>query len=75
MATTDEIQRWTRTIFFTIATIVTIVLLTRFSLWQRDEYWREKEGTLSTRNGFPRQTLNSLKQNMFCHQYSGCLNR
>jgi hypothetical protein len=37
-----EIWLWTRTILFTIAVIVMIVLLTRFTLWQRDEYWRER---------------------------------
>jgi hypothetical protein len=33
---------WTRTILLTIAVVVMIVLLTRFLLWQRDEYWRER---------------------------------
>jgi hypothetical protein len=33
---------WTRTIFFGIAAVVMGVQVTRFSLWQRDEYWREK---------------------------------
>lgn len=33
---------WTRTILLAIAAIVMIVLITRFSLWQRDEYWRER---------------------------------
>jgi hypothetical protein len=33
---------WTRTILFGIAAVVMGVQVTRFSLWQRDEYWREK---------------------------------
>jgi uncharacterized membrane protein YtjA (UPF0391 family) len=33
---------WTRTILFGIAVVVMAVQITRFSLWQRDEYWREK---------------------------------
>jgi hypothetical protein len=33
---------WTRTILFGIAVIVLGVQATKFSLWQRDEYWREK---------------------------------
>jgi MFS family permease len=38
----SEPWRWTRTILFAIAAVVMIVLITRFSLWQRDEYWRER---------------------------------
>jgi hypothetical protein len=33
---------WTRSILFSIAVVVFCVQVTRFSLWQRDEYWREK---------------------------------
>jgi cation transport ATPase len=33
---------WTRTILFGIAVLVMGVQITRFSLWQRDEYWRER---------------------------------
>ncbi len=33
---------WTRTILFGIAVVIFCVQVTRFSLWQRDEYWREK---------------------------------
>lgn len=33
---------WTRSILFGIAVVVFCVQVTRFSLWQRDEYWREK---------------------------------
>lgn len=33
---------WTRTILFGIAAVVFCVQVTRFSLWQRDEYWRER---------------------------------
>jgi hypothetical protein len=33
---------WTRTILFSIAVVVLCVQVTKFSLWQRDEYWREK---------------------------------
>src|SRR5688500_3070208 len=33
---------WTRSILFGIAAVVLCVQVTRFSLWQRDEYWREK---------------------------------
>lgn len=33
---------WTRTVLFAIATVVFGVQVTRFSLWQRDEYWRER---------------------------------
>lgn len=38
----SEPWSWTRTILFGIAVIVMAVQITRFSLWQRDEYWREK---------------------------------
>lgn len=33
---------WTRTILFGIAVLVMGAQITRFSLWQRDEYWRER---------------------------------
>lgn len=33
---------WTRSLLFGIAAVVFCVQVTRFSLWQRDEYWREK---------------------------------
>jgi hypothetical protein len=33
---------WTRTILLGIAVVVMGVQITRFSLWQRDEYWRER---------------------------------
>ena len=33
---------WTRSILLGIAVVVFCVQVTRFSLWQRDEYWREK---------------------------------
>jgi hypothetical protein len=33
---------WTRSILFGIAVVVFCVQVTRFSLRQRDEYWREK---------------------------------
>jgi amino acid transporter len=33
---------WTRTGLFSIAVVVLCVQVTKFSLWQRDEYWREK---------------------------------
>lgn len=33
---------WTRTILFSIAVLVVGVQITRFSIWQRDEYWRER---------------------------------
>lgn len=33
---------WTRTILFAIGAVVMVVMVTRFSLWQRDEYWRER---------------------------------
>ena len=33
---------WTRSILFGIAAVVFCVQVTRFSLWQRDEYWRVK---------------------------------
>jgi hypothetical protein len=33
---------WTRTMLFSIAVVVMGVQATRFSLWQRDEYWRER---------------------------------
>jgi hypothetical protein len=33
---------WARSILSAILAVVLIVSVTRFSLWQRDEYWREK---------------------------------
>lgn len=33
---------WARTILLSIAVVVLCVQITRFSLWQRNEYWREK---------------------------------
>lgn len=33
---------WTRSILFGVAVVVLCVQVTRFSLWQRDEYWREQ---------------------------------
>ncbi|BCW67158.1 hypothetical protein NicSoilB4_19210 [Arthrobacter sp. NicSoilB4] len=33
---------WTRTILFGVAVVVMAVQISRFSLWQRDEYWGEK---------------------------------
>ena len=38
----SELWLWTRTILFGIAVLVMGAQITRFSLWQRDEYWRER---------------------------------
>ncbi|VXC21131.1 conserved hypothetical protein [Arthrobacter sp. 9AX] len=36
----SEAWFWTRSILFGVAVVVVCVQVTRFSLWQRDEYWR-----------------------------------
>ncbi|OOP65284.1 hypothetical protein BMF89_00085 [Arthrobacter sp. SRS-W-1-2016] len=38
----SEPWRWIRTIILAAAVTVLCVQVTRFSLWQRDEYWRER---------------------------------
>lgn len=44
---------WTRSILFSIAVVVFCVQVTRFSLWQRDEYWREKGRDAKHPDRFP----------------------
>lgn len=38
---TSEPWLWTKLGIVAIGTIIFIIWATRFSLWQRDEYWRE----------------------------------
>lgn len=40
MGIDSELWLWIRNIILAVAVTVLCVQLTRFSLWQRDEYWR-----------------------------------
>ncbi|WP_442542581.1 hypothetical protein ACSBOX_11555 [Arthrobacter sp. KN11-1C] len=42
MGIDSEPRLWIRTIILAVAVTVLCVQVTRFTLWQRDEYWRER---------------------------------